>query len=70
MRSIKLLIYIMSIVIHYIHYNYVQHNFVEQMFDYPWSSYLTILSVKETKLKRDNAIGWFNSREGYDKILF
>jgi putative transposase len=52
-------------VIHYIHNNPVHHKFVEQMIDYPWSSYLTILSAKETKLKREKVIGWFNSKEEF-----
>ena len=29
--------------------------------DYPWSSYLTCISIKQTHLKRDTVIGWFDN---------
>ncbi len=48
-------------LVFYIHNNPVHHGFCETMSDYPWSSYLSILSVKPTKLQRDKVIGWFNS---------
>jgi REP element-mobilizing transposase RayT len=52
-------------LIYYIHNNPVKHGFVEKMFDYPWSSYLTIISIKKTKLKRDTVIGWFNNKKEF-----
>jgi putative transposase len=52
-------------VVHYIHFNPVHHKFTESMIDYPWSSYHTILSLKQTKLKRDKVIGWFNSKDEF-----
>ncbi len=52
-------------LVYYIHNNPVHHGFCETMADYPWSSYLTIISVKPTKVKRDKVIGWFNSESEF-----
>lgn len=52
-------------LVFYIHNNPVRHRFCESMIDYPWSSYLTIISVKPTRLDRDKVIGWFNSRSEF-----
>jgi len=48
-------------VILYIHNNPVHHGFCEQAMDYPWSSYLTCVSIKPTKLFREAVIGWFDN---------
>lgn len=48
-------------VVLYIHHNPVHHNFCELATDYPWSSYLTCISVKPTKLHRKPVIGWFDN---------
>lgn len=48
-------------VVLYIHNNPVHHGFCEHPVEYPWSSYLTCISVKPTKLQRDEVIGWFDS---------
>jgi len=48
-------------VVLYIHNNPVHHGFCEHPLDYPWSSYLTCVSAKPTKLQRDTVIGWFDS---------
>jgi len=45
----------------YIHNNPVHHGFVKYAMDYPWSSYLTCISVKPTHLHRDEVIGWFDN---------
>ena len=49
-------------LIFYILNNPVHHGFCEVMTDYPWSSYLTTISDKPTRLQRDKVIGWFNSK--------
>jgi len=51
-------------VILYIHNNPVHHGFCEHPLEYPWSSYLTCISVKPTKLHRDAVIGWFDNEPG------
>lgn len=52
-------------LIYYIHHNPVSHGFVEDMIEYPWSSYLTVSSPKKTKLKRKDVIEWFDDLENF-----
>ena len=52
-------------VVHYIHNNPVRHGFCEHPLEYLWSSYLTCISVKPTKLCRDTVIGWFDNDSGF-----
>ena len=52
-------------LVFYIHNNPVHHGFCESMIEYRWSSYLTTISFKPTKLKRDKVIGWFNSKSEF-----
>jgi REP element-mobilizing transposase RayT len=47
-------------LIHYIHYNPVYHNFVKSIDDWPYSSYTSILSIKDSALKREEVLGYFN----------
>ena len=49
--------------IHYIHRNPVRHGFTEHVWDYPWSSYGTVVSAKQTKLRRDIVINLFGDAE-------
>jgi putative transposase len=51
--------YLKQVVLH-IHQNPVQHGFCELPLEYPWSSYLTCVCVKPTKLHRDSVVGWFD----------
>lgn len=48
-------------VILYIHNNPVHHGFCSHSIEYPWSSYITCISEKQTKLMRGKVIGWFNN---------
>ena len=52
-------------MVFYIHNNPVHHGFCEDMIDYPWSSYVSVISLKPTKLQRDKVIGWFNSKSEF-----
>ncbi|MFW5720817.1 MAG: transposase [Bacteroidota bacterium] len=52
-------------MVFYIHNNPVKHGFVESLSDYPWSSYLSIISVKPTKLQREAVIGWFDGKNNF-----
>lgn len=60
-------------VLLYIHNNPVHHGFTDSQSDYPWSSYLTCVSIKSTKLQREQVIGWFdneaNFKQYHDKKL-
>ena len=49
----------------YIHNNPVKHGYRDYAMDYPWSSYLTCISVNSTKLKRDEVLGWFDSKANF-----
>jgi REP element-mobilizing transposase RayT len=51
--------YFRSLVI-YIHQNPIHHGFCEHPMDYGWSSYLTCISVRPTKLNRQEVMGWFD----------
>ncbi len=52
-------------VILYIHNNPVHHGFCSHPVEYPWTSYLTCISVKSTKLQREAVTGWFDSEANF-----
>ena len=52
-------------LVRYIHNNPVHHNFTKFAMDYPWSSYLTCLSLKPTQVKRDAVMGWFDNQANF-----
>jgi REP element-mobilizing transposase RayT len=52
-------------VILYIHNNPIHHGFCSHPMEYPWSSYLSCVSVKPTKLHRDKVIGWFDDQANF-----
>ena len=49
----------------YIHNNPVHHGFCSHPIEYPWTSYITSISEKPTKLKRDEVIKLFNDSENF-----
>lgn len=52
-------------LVFYIHNNPVKHGFVTGLADYPWPSYLSIISLAPTKTKREKVVGWFNSESEF-----
>lgn len=56
--------YLKNVLI-YIHNNPVHHKFCEHAMDYPWSSYLTCMSSKLTKLKRNAVLSWFDNAANF-----
>ena len=52
-------------LVYYIHHNPVHHGFCNSMVEYSWSSYLTILSPKETQLKRTEVLKWFRNKNNF-----
>jgi len=50
----------------YIHNNPVHHGFCSHPLEYPWTSYLTSISNKPTKLKRDEVIKLFSNKENFE----
>ena len=52
-------------VLLYIHNNPVHHGFCEHAMDYPWSSYLTYVSVGNKEIENKDAIGWFDDEANF-----
>ena len=52
-------------LIFYIHNNPVHHKFTEHILEYPWTSYGTIISTKNTKLQRNRVIETFCDLENF-----
>jgi putative transposase len=57
-------VYLKQVIV-YIHNNPVHHGFCEHPVEYPWSSYLTCLSLKPTRLNRNAVIGWFDDAANF-----
>jgi hypothetical protein len=55
-------------VLLYIHNNPVHHGFCDHPMDYPWSSYLTCISIKPTRLQRETVIGWFDDEANFRQV--
>lgn len=55
-------------LITYIHNNPVHHNICEHSLEYPWTSYITCLSDKPTKLKRKEVIEMFTDIENFKYV--
>lgn len=55
-------------VIAYIHNNPIHHNICNHPIQYPWSSYMSCVSEKPTKLKRDEVIKLFNDLENFKYV--
>ncbi len=55
-------------LVYYIHHNPIHHGFCYHFLDYPWSSYLTVLSPKTTRLKRDEVLKWYNEKTNFEKF--
>jgi hypothetical protein len=53
-------------LVYYIHHNPVHHGFCDEMVEYPWSSYLTILSPKQTRLKRSEVLKWYINNQHFN----
>ena len=49
----------------YIHKNPVHHGYCNEIADWPWSSYKTILSTAPTKLQRQKLLNWFGNTEKF-----
>lgn len=52
-------------VILYIHNNPVHHGLCSHPLEYPWTSYLSCISIKPTKLQREEVIGWFDDKANF-----
>lgn len=55
-------------LVYYIHHNPIHHGFCDHFLDYPWSSYLTVVSPKETKLSRKEVLNWYKNKNNFIKF--
>jgi len=58
----------LNAVIKYIHYNPVNHGFCDHPLEYAWSSYITCVSEKPTKLQRQKIITLFGDLSNFELI--
>jgi hypothetical protein len=49
----------------YIHNNPVNHGFAESILEYPWTSYLELITQEPTILKRGQVLGYFDNVENF-----
>ncbi len=63
-KTVDKIDYLRQLVL-YIHNNPVHHGFCDHPLDYPWSSYLTFVSAKPTRLQRDEVIGRFDDEANF-----
>ncbi len=54
------------VLVVYIHGNPKKHHFVDDLTDWPFSSYHTILSDKPSRIQRADVLEWFGSRPGFE----
>lgn len=52
-------------LIHYIHNNPVKHGFCEFLWDYPWSSYDSVISHRPTHLNREFVLSLFENSDSF-----
>lgn len=55
-------------LVYYIHHNPIHHGFCNHFLDYPWSSYISMVSPQKTKLSRGEVLGWFNNKTNFKKF--
>ena len=55
----------MKQLVHYIHFNPVHQGFVDDLRDWPYSSYESFFSEKASKLKRELVIEWFEDIDNF-----
>lgn len=55
-------------VILYIHNNPVHHGFCSHPVEYGWSSYISCISNKSTKLQREAVMEWFDNPDNFNNL--
>lgn len=54
-------------LVYYIHHNQIHHGFCEHYLEYPWSSYISMVSPQKTKLSRREVLSWFTDKTNFEK---
>jgi hypothetical protein len=57
-------VYLKTLVL-YIHNNPIHHGFCTHPLEYPWSSYLSCITNKPTKLRRQQVMKWFDDLKNF-----
>jgi len=52
----------------YIHQNPIHHNISDNLIAYKWTSFMSLISSKPTKLDRSTVIEWFENRENFISV--
>ena len=52
-------------LVHYIHTNPQKHGIIDDFRQYPWSSYNRIIRDRPSKLKKEEVMNWFSTKENY-----
>jgi len=52
-------------LIHYIHYNPLESGFIEELHEWPYSSYNELITNKETRIKRNEVLELFGDVENF-----
>lgn len=52
-------------VVYYIHANPIKHKFVDEIKDWPYSSYQAYVTNKKTKIDKMECLFWFNNLQGF-----
>ncbi len=60
-------IYMKRLII-YVHNNPVKHGYCEHPIEYGWTSYLSLISIKPTKLSRERVLGWFDDKANFKAV--
>jgi REP element-mobilizing transposase RayT len=63
-KAVKDVSYFKQLIL-YIHHNPVKHHFCDDIADYPWSSYGSVISHCATKLNRDFVLELYNGLEEF-----
>src|SRR5690606_19137347 len=66
-KSISNMKYLRNLIC-YIHNNPVHHGFCEHPVEYPWSSYLSCISQKSTKICRNEVLSLFDDLENFKQV--
>lgn len=59
--------YFLQLIV-YIHFNPQKHGFIDNFCEWPWSSYHTLRTLKDTKLNRSDVLTWFGDKTRFDEF--
>lgn len=54
-----------SRLVHYIHHNPVHHGFCKEINEWEFSSFISVLSEKKTRLEKEEVLKWFGDKDAF-----